>query len=63
MSYRAYVQNFLDRDALKEKNRNAPEGQKFCNAICQDFLSKKNFSGVHVICNSCRNRINLADCG
>jgi hypothetical protein len=47
--------------ALKEKNRNAPEGQKFCNAICQDYLPKTSFSSVHVLCNSCRNRIHLAE--
>jgi len=61
MSYRAYVPRFLDRVALKEKNRNAPEGQKFCNAICQDYLPKTSFSSVHVLCNSCRNRIHLAE--
>lgn len=61
MSYRAYVPQFLDRIALKEKNRNAPEGQKFCNAICQDYLPKTSFSSVHVLCNSCRNRIHLAE--
>jgi hypothetical protein len=61
MSYRAYVPQFLDRVALKEKNRNAPEGQKFCNAICQDYLPKTSFSSVHVLCNSCRNRIHLAE--
>jgi hypothetical protein len=46
---------------LKEKNRNAPEGYKFCNAICQDYLPKTSFSSVHVLCNSCRNRIHLAE--
>ena len=61
MSYRAYVPHFLDRESLKEKNRNAPEGQKFCNALCQDYLPKTSFSSVHVLCNSCRNRIHLAE--
>jgi len=60
MSYREYVSRFLDREALKEKNRNAPENQKFCNAICQDYVPKMTFSGQHVICNACRNKINLA---
>jgi hypothetical protein len=60
MSYREYVSRFLDREALKEKNRNAPEDQKFCNAICQDYAPKTIFSGQHVICNPCRNKINLA---
>jgi hypothetical protein len=60
MSYREYASRFLDREALKEKNRNAPENQKFCNAICQDYVPKTTFSGQHVICNACRNKINLA---
>lgn len=60
MSYRAYLNTFLDRASLKEKNHEAPEGQKYCNALCQEYVPRENFSGVHVICNACRNRINMA---
>lgn len=59
--YRNFLKKTLNRDQLKEINRNAPENVKFCNGICQDFRDKTNFSGAHVICNNCRNSINLAD--
>jgi hypothetical protein len=61
MSYKAYVARALGRDEMKEKNRNAPAGLKYCNAICQEFLEKTKFSGQHVICNQCRSMINLAE--
>lgn len=49
------------RDEMKEKNRNAPAGLKYCNAICQEFVEKTKFTGQHVICNQCRRMINLAE--
>lgn len=61
MSYKAYVAKALGRDEMKEKNRNAPAGLKYCNAICQEFLEKTKFSSQQVICNQCRNMINLAE--
>lgn len=61
MSYRAYVPRALGRDEMKEKNRNAPIGLKYCNAICQGFLEKMQFSGQQVICNRCRNMIHLGE--
>ncbi|NDE13724.1 hypothetical protein EBZ80_02210 [bacterium] len=61
MSYRQFLERSLDRRALAEKNRNAPEGTKFCNGFCFDYLPTHRFSGVHVICNDCRNRIHMAE--
>jgi len=61
MSYKAYVSNALGRDEMKEKNRNAPTGLKYCNAICQEFVEKTQFTSQQVICNKCRNMINLAE--
>jgi hypothetical protein len=61
MSYKAYVSKALGRDEMKEKNRNAPAGLKYCNAICQEFLEKTQFSGQQVICNKCRSMIGLAE--
>lgn len=61
MSYKAYVSKALGRDEMKEKNRNAPPGLKYCNAICQEFQEKTKFTGQQVICNRCRNMINLAE--
>jgi hypothetical protein len=59
--YRQYFKTTIETDKLKEINRNAPEGIKYCNGICQDFRKKDSFSGVHVICNKCRNFMNLAE--
>lgn len=59
--YRQYFKNTINTDKLKEINRNAPEGVKYCNGLCQDFRKKDEFSGVHVICNNCRNFMNLAE--
>ena len=50
-----------ETDKLKEINRNASEGIKYCNGLCQDIRKKDEFSGVHVICNNCRNFMNLAE--
>jgi hypothetical protein len=59
--YRQYFKNTLHTDQLKEINRNSPDGVKYCNGLCQDFREKTEFSGVHIICNNCRNFMNLAD--
>jgi hypothetical protein len=57
MSYQELVSRFLDSDALKEKNREAPDGLKYCNAVCQDYLPMASFLEVHEICNHCRDRV------
>ena len=59
--YRQYFKSTIETDKLKEINRNAPEGIKYCNGLCQDFRKKDEFSGVHVVCNNCRNFMNLAE--
>lgn len=51
----------LDRVALREKNRNAPDGQRFCNGLCFDYIPRDRFSAVHVICNQCRNVVSMAE--
>jgi len=61
MSYKAYVARALGRDEMREKNRNAPAGLKYCNAICQEFQEKTKFTGQQVICNQCRSMIALAE--
>jgi len=61
MAYRPYAPNALDRRALAEKNRNAPDGMRYCNAICADYLPIDRFSSVHTICNQCRNLTGMAD--
>lgn len=51
----------LDRVALAEKNRNAPDGQRFCNALCFDYLPRNRFTAAQVMCNQCRNMISMAE--
>jgi hypothetical protein len=58
--YRRYLKSSLETGKLKEINRNSPENIKYCNGICQDFREKNLFSGQHVLCNNCRNLLNLA---
>lgn len=61
MSYRKFLNASLQRDALKEKNRNCPDGLRYCNGLCQDYIQSEKFSSVHVICNQCRNIFNIAE--
>ena len=41
--YRQYFKSTINTDKLKEINRNAPEGVKYCNGLCQDLEKKVNF--------------------
>ena len=59
--YRQYLKSSVETEKLKEINRNAPSGVKYCNFVCQDFRKKSNFSGVHALCNDCRNMLNIAE--
>ncbi|NDE13727.1 KilA-N domain-containing protein [bacterium] len=61
MSYRRFVRTALDRSALMEKNRNAPENNRFCNGFCHDYLPGNRFSGIHTICNQCRSMVAMAE--
>lgn len=60
MSYRNYVSNSLNFVDLVSVSKSAPDGLKYCNAFCQDFKSKDNFSNNIPTCKECRNKINLA---
>ena len=59
--YRQYLKSSVETEKLKEINRNAPSGVKYCNFVCQDFRKKSNFSGVHALCNDCRNMLYIAE--
>jgi len=61
MSYRQFLNQSLNRDELKEKNRNAPEGHRFCNGLCFNYLPNEKFSSFHVLCNNCRNIMNIVE--
>lgn len=59
--YRKYLTITLAQQPLKKKNQYAPEGIKFCNGLCQDFLSIDAFSQpIQMICSDCSNSINMA---
>jgi hypothetical protein len=57
--YRIYLSKTLPMAELKSCNRAAPEGIKYCNGVCQEFRSREDFSGQKMICNRCRNLLNL----
>ena len=38
--YRQYLKSSVETEKLKEINRNAPSGVKYCNFVCQDFRKK-----------------------
>lgn len=61
MSYRKFLNESLNRDALQEKNRNSPDGFRYCNGLCQDYITSDKFTSTHVICNQCRNIFNIAE--
>jgi hypothetical protein len=57
--YRTYLQKTLPMTELKACNRAAPSGIKYCNGFCQELREKTDFSGTKMICNRCRNLLNL----
>lgn len=59
--YRTYLQKTLPMAELKACNRAAPEGIKYCNGFCQELRSTDDFSGTKMICNRCRNLLNLGE--
>jgi len=62
--YRNYLQKSLSCEELKDHNKHAPEGVRYCNGFCQDYRDKSIFSGeksIKMICNDCRNIIGLAE--
>ena len=61
MSYRNYLSKSLNRNDLMTSTKSAPEGVRYCNALCQDFRPKEEFSNNIPTCKTCRNKINLAE--
>jgi hypothetical protein len=64
MSYRNYLNKSLNFIDLSHVNSSAPEDLKYCNFICQEYVSKDEFTnrknGNSVICKKCQNLYNLA---
>ena len=61
MSYRNYLTKSLNRNDLMTATKSAPEGVRYCNALCQDFRPNEEFSNNIPTCKTCRNKINLAE--
>jgi exonuclease VII small subunit len=61
MSYRNYLLKSLNRNDLMNATKSAPEGVRYCNALCQDFRPNEEFSNNIPTCKNCRNKINLAE--
>jgi hypothetical protein len=61
MSYRNYLYTSLNRNDLMNATKSAPQGVRYCNALCQDFRPNEEFSNKIPTCKSCRNKINLAE--
>ena len=61
MSYRNYLYISLNRNDLMNATKSAPQGVRYCNALCQDFRPNEEFSNKIPTCKSCRNKINLAE--
>jgi hypothetical protein len=64
--YRKYFSKTLDTDELKNRNRYAPDGLRFCNGSCHEYIDKTKFTGnssktIKMICNDCRSLISLVD--
>lgn len=55
MSYRLYLNKSLDNSSLKAINRDAPEGVKYCNFLCQDYRNIDEFCPPHSCCRKCVN--------
>jgi hypothetical protein len=45
--------NIKNSNELRHINKNAPDGLKYCNAFCQDFIIKSMFSGQRRECKKC----------
>jgi hypothetical protein len=61
--YKSYLAETLTMEEHREMNREAPEGHKFCNAICQDYVPLSEFAGIvsiKSVCNRCRSAIGKA---
>lgn len=58
--YRKFLNKSLNRNELKTATKSAPQDVRFCNGICQDYRSVKEFSNQIPLCKTCRNIINLA---
>lgn len=59
VSYRYFFDNekLKTSNELKQLNKNAPTGVKFCNGFCQDYVLKDNFAGQRTHCRDCDKKI------
>jgi hypothetical protein len=61
--YRNLLKITLERNELLNRNKHAPKNFRYCNGVCQDYLSIGEFSGtgkiIKSMCRTCRNILNL----
>jgi hypothetical protein len=55
--FRNYVKESLDLNEYKKILKNAPEGQRYCNAFCQKFMDETEFYENRANCKICFNQI------
>lgn len=58
--FRNYVNESLDLNEYNKILKNAPEGQKYCNAFCQKFMDESEFYDNRANCKICFNQISKA---
>jgi len=55
--FRNYVNESLDLNEYNNILKNAPEGQRYCNAFCQNFMDESEFYDNRANCKTCFNQI------
>jgi hypothetical protein len=55
--FRNYVKESLDLNEYNKILKNAPDGQKYCNAFCQKFMDETEFYENRANCKICFNQI------
>lgn len=58
--FRNYVNESLDLNEYNKIMKNAPEGQRYCNAFCQKFMDESEFFSNRANCKICFNQISKA---
>ena len=55
--FRNYVKVSLDLNEFNKKIKDAPEGQRYCNAFCQKYMNNDEFYDGKANCKECYNQL------
>jgi len=55
--FRNYVKTSLDLNEFNKKIKDAPEGQRYCNAFCQKYMNNDEFYDGKANCKECYNQL------